>query len=394
MRQQTTATLRAQERPRGSANVLKRALRCASARHKGKSLGVIVAAVYVNARGLAAALLCMSVSVQPAAAFDVIMVPTGNNPVPVSQNPADPEDSPEEIAKDAARDLKDTRFYNKPGATRAEYDAAWQECRLIARGSRTPGGTIPYYYNPAVVSPIAAGVGAGLGGLIAGAIAEGEQRRANRRQCLLIRGWRQVTVSPSQAERVKLMTDEERDTYFNSIVGAEAVDGEVLSRTGFTQYTSPEFPIDAPFSGDGAVFVDKKVDPAAPIAIAENEGLLAFGFRRTADGSAGRSVGVNLMRYDIEGRDLVYRPKDWKKKNDRTTYSIAATHGDKKAVYEVRLIKVTAGDYVLHNMAAGTLVPLTSNCFGAPTLRVGAGGETESGAAAAGGASSANPGRS
>ena len=29
-------------------------------------------------------------------------------------------DSPEEIAKDAARDLKDSRFYNKPSATRAQ----------------------------------------------------------------------------------------------------------------------------------------------------------------------------------------------------------------------------------------------------------------------------------
>ena len=48
------------------------------------------------------------------------------------------EDSPEEIAKDSARDLKDSRFYNKPGATRAQYDADWQECRLIARGSKTP----------------------------------------------------------------------------------------------------------------------------------------------------------------------------------------------------------------------------------------------------------------
>src|SRR6478672_8100678 len=71
-------------------------------------------------------------------------------------------DSPEEIAKDAARDLKDNRFYNKPGATRAQYDADWQECRLIARGSQLPRGTASYYnpmmYNPSI-SPLAAGVG-------------------------------------------------------------------------------------------------------------------------------------------------------------------------------------------------------------------------------------------
>ena len=42
------------------------------------------------------------------------------------------DDTPEEIAKDAARDLKDNRFYNKPGATRAQYDVDWQECRSLA----------------------------------------------------------------------------------------------------------------------------------------------------------------------------------------------------------------------------------------------------------------------
>jgi hypothetical protein len=82
--------------------------------------------------------------------------------------PAQPKvqnsDSAEEIAKDAARDLKDNRFYNKPGATRAQYDADWQECRLIARGSQLPRGSSSYYnpmlYNPSI-SPLAAGLVAG-----------------------------------------------------------------------------------------------------------------------------------------------------------------------------------------------------------------------------------------
>lgn len=137
------------------------------------------------------------------------------------------EDSPEEIAQDAARDLKDSRFYNKPGATRAEYDAAWQECRLIARGSRTPSGSYTYVYNPAVISPLAAGIGAGIGSAIGAAIAEGHLRRVNRRTCLLTKGWRLVDVWPVEAARLATMTEAERDTYFNSIVGAREVKGEV-----------------------------------------------------------------------------------------------------------------------------------------------------------------------
>jgi hypothetical protein len=130
------------------------------------------------------------------------------------------EDSPEEIAKDAARDLKDSRFYNRPGATRAEYDAAWQECRLIARGSRTPSGSYTYVYNPNVISPLAAGIGAGIGGLIGNAIVQGQIRRANRRSCLLVKGWRLVEVDGAEAVKVSAMTDAERDTYFGTIIGA------------------------------------------------------------------------------------------------------------------------------------------------------------------------------
>ncbi|MGJ3628721.1 hypothetical protein AB5I41_20710 [Sphingomonas sp. MMS24-JH45] len=71
----------------------------------------------------------------------------------------------EEIARDAAGDLKDARFYNKPGATRAQYNADWQQCRLIARGSKTPSGSTPFFYNPAVISPLAAGIGGSIAGI-------------------------------------------------------------------------------------------------------------------------------------------------------------------------------------------------------------------------------------
>jgi hypothetical protein len=135
------------------------------------------------------------------------------------------QDSPEEIAKDAARDLRDSHFYNRPGATRAQYDAAWQECRLIARGSRTPTGTYTYVYNPNVISPLAAGVGAGLGAAIGQAIVEGQQRRANRRNCLLVRGWRLVEQDPKERASLAAMSDADRDAYFNTIIGAGTLPG-------------------------------------------------------------------------------------------------------------------------------------------------------------------------
>jgi hypothetical protein len=149
----------------------------------------------------------------------------------IAQTVPQVEDTPEEIAKDASRDLKDNRFYNKPGASRADYDKDWQECRLIARGSRTPAGSITYYdpslYNPAI-SPMAGAIGGGIGAAIGAAIIEGQQRRANRRSCLLIHGWRLVELPSEETARVASLADAEKDAYFNRIVGAADVTGEIL----------------------------------------------------------------------------------------------------------------------------------------------------------------------
>jgi hypothetical protein len=171
-----------------------------------------------------------------AAAQGTVIIPgTPAAKMPVEAAPAHPDgdESPEEMAQDAARDLKDSRFYNRPGASRAEYDKDWHQCRKIARGSMNPNGRPPtvHYYNPSVISPIAAGVAAGVGGLIGGMIAakieKDRMRRANRRACLMIRGWRVVEVDDAEKARVAALSDSDRDSYFNRIVGATAVKGEI-----------------------------------------------------------------------------------------------------------------------------------------------------------------------
>lgn len=295
-------------------------------------------------------------------------------PAPVPQKPAaNPEDTPEEIAEDAARDLKDTRFYNKPGATRAQYDADWQDCRLIARGSRTPGGMIPVYYNPQIISPVAAGAGGLIGGLIGSAISEGKQRRANRRACLLIKGWRLIDVPSDTAAKVGAMTDAQRNDYFNSIVGAQQVMGGITERTSFTVGPDRKLKLDAPLTGPGTLYLGKKVDPNAPVAVASGEAVLVFGFRRPDEGSAGKSGNFSITRYDVNVRDLLYRPKDWKKTGDKTTYTLNAKTKDRKAPYEVQVMRITPGDYVISSSAAGNLPSSNTYCFGAPTFHVEAG---------------------
>ncbi|HEX7783265.1 MAG TPA: hypothetical protein VF509_10705 [Sphingobium sp.] len=323
---------------------------------------------------LATTLLATALPYQSLFAQGLTMVPIGGGVTsPIPQNPvADAKDSPEEIARDAARDLNGSRFYNKPGATRAEYDAAWQDCRLIARGSRTPSGMVPYYYNPAVVSPLAAGIGAGLGGLLAGAIIEGEQRRANRRNCLLIRGWRQVELPAQETTRVTALSEADRNAYFNDIVGAAQVQGKLTSRTTFTPPSDSSFQLDRPLVGSATLFLGKKINPAVPVVLAPGEGLVVIAFRRTGKPFSGHGI-VQFARYDPAGQDLVYQPKDSKKKGDKTTYLLNASSGDGKAAYEVQVVHLTAGDYVISTTGLGRIPLGASNCFGAPTFHVGDG---------------------
>ncbi|MFZ4688973.1 MAG: hypothetical protein ACOYLS_07035 [Polymorphobacter sp.] len=165
----------------------------------------------------------------PAAAGTPPPATAGSPPPPVDNTPeafimpangAAAKDSAEDITEDSARDLTDNRYYNKPGATRAQYDADWQECRLIARGSMTPGGSYVVVYNPAVISPAAAAGGGLIGGLIASAIVDGQVRRANRRACLMFKGWRVVEVEAETGARYAAMPEAARTAILNEALGA------------------------------------------------------------------------------------------------------------------------------------------------------------------------------
>lgn len=283
------------------------------------------------------------------------------------------DDTPEEIAEDAARDLKDSRFYNKPGATRADYDRDWQECRLIARGSYTPGGNATLYnpalYNPAI-SPLAGAVGGGLGAAIGAAIVEGQQRRANRRNCLMIRGWRLVETPGEKVAEIAAMTDEQRDAYFNAIVGAEQVQGEITTLESFYPVEGRPGSMGGAPAGPPTLFLGKKVALDDPMELAEGEGAVMVVFRRNDAGSAGRSGSLDLRRYDSKNGDLHFQPRKWKKMGDFTTYFTNIASKDRKAAFEIQIVRLTAGDYVIASDAVGKTVPASTFCFGAPRFHV------------------------
>jgi len=287
------------------------------------------------------------------------------------------DDTPEEIAKDSARDLKDNRFYNRPGATRAQYDADWQECRLIARGSKIINGNSALY-NPAMfnpsISPLAAGIGGGIGAAIGAAIAEGVQRRDNRKRCLMIKGWRMVKLPDDRVAAVGAMSDADKQAYFNRVVGAETIEGNVETLDRFSPPDDPALAVTPELVGTPTLFVHKKPEKAVLPALEPGQGAIVMAFRRNGGAAAGRAGLVQLFRYDQVKGDLIYQPRDWKKTGDKTSYSVSIPSGDKKAGYELRVIPVTPGDYVLNGATVGMTTPPTfSNCFGAPMIRVESG---------------------
>ena len=286
-------------------------------------------------------------------------------------------DSPEEIAKDAQRDLKDNRFYNKPGASRAQYDADWQECRLIARGSRLPAGSNSFYnpalYNPSI-SPLAAGIGGGIGGAIAAAIAEGQQRRENRKRCLMIKGWRMVRLPGDKAAAVAAMSDADKQAYFDRIVGATTIDGEIEKMDRFSPPEDPALKVAPGLAGPATLWLHKDPKKAVMPVLAPGQGAIVVAFNRNNPAAKDRFALLQLFRYDREKGDLHYQPRDWKKKGDQTTYVVPVPAGDRRAAYELRIIPVTAGDYVLGGSTLGVnMAPQASNCFGAPMISVRAG---------------------
>jgi hypothetical protein len=212
---------------------------------------------------------------------------------------------------------------------------------------------------------MAGAIGGGIGAAIGAAIIEGQQRRANRRSCLLIRGWRLVELPSDETARVAALVDADKDAYFNRIVGAADVTGEITSVTSFERKT--ETPV--PAAGTAQLFVGKKIDPKAPITIGDDEAAVVVAFRRSAEAGNQHAI-MSFRRFDAEKGDLVFQPRDWKKKGDKTVYAADVISADKLAAYELQIVRLTPGSYVIDFDGLGKMNLGATNCFGAPMFSV------------------------
>lgn len=142
-------------------------------------------------------------------------------------DPAPRDDSRDQQRRMASSDRDDTRFFNRPGATRADYDTQWRTCQQIGRRLASPrnGG-----------GPMQAGFTHGglVGGMLAGGLdAAFSQRRARhdiRRQCLVASGYRLVLPDEAGRRLIAAMPRDARDAWLDRMLAAEQVEvgGRVL----------------------------------------------------------------------------------------------------------------------------------------------------------------------
>lgn len=143
------------------------------------------------------------------------------------------DEEPDQIRLMMRTDLDDSRFFNKPGATRAHFDRDWEHCRQIARrlaSSRSNGAvTTSAFVHGGVIGGLL------VGGLDA-AFSERRSRRDIRRYCLLTRNWRMVEPNEAHRRRITALPRAERRAYIDRMTGAEQVeDARITDLSSFRE---------------------------------------------------------------------------------------------------------------------------------------------------------------
>ncbi|MES2442486.1 MAG: hypothetical protein V4574_06615 [Pseudomonadota bacterium] len=284
--------------------------------------------------------------------------------------PAAPAQTAQENAREAAEDLTPQHFYNRPDATRAQYEADWGACRLIARGAPPPSRNFPK--NPGGSPGVVGGV---VGAVLADALTESAERRVSRGNCMLTRGWRQYSLDAAEKKRVQSLGEAERAAWFDRAIGARSAPGLPYGRIAFSMPRDPALVTDGTLQMPGSVYAGRKVDPAVSISPGPGEAIVVLAWRRPAKGSTGRAGLVRIARYDRANRELDYPPDP--KQGGTITYSVDAESIDRNAPYEVQVLRLTPGDYVLAGSAVSRILLVNPNpnfyCMGAPLFHAGAG---------------------
>jgi len=269
----------------------------------------------------------------------------------------------ETVATAAARDQRADRFYNRPGATPAQYIDDWQACQMVAAGYMLPNGQPDPLRGGGKSNGSGEGSGGVLRSMVVGAIVAGHSKSVLFQACMGFRGWREIEPLPAERSRIAAMTDDARARYFDAALGEREPSGKVVPRS-FDQTPDPAVRLDAPVT-DSVLYLGKKVALDVPVSLGQGEGAVVLAFRRTMPAAAGRSANVRIARYDPMTRDLARGHRDGGR--EILFYAEQGSVSNKSS-YEVQVLRLPVGHYVLAGKQPSSFA--LTDCFGAPEFEV------------------------
>jgi hypothetical protein len=312
-----------------------------------------------------AAGVCLTFALAPPAAaqaFRPLALPDGfHQRMAERERIAVPADERAEVVERASAELTATSYYNRPGATWDDYLQDWHGCALVTRGSRIPNQRLSYLRSPSRLSPRESGIGATIGGHLGRGDNLDELHDENRRGCLRARGWRRVTPDAAEAQRIAALDDAAFALWAAGAIGSADPAGAVEATGGARLPDSPLLDPEAAPRGRSGVH-------GAGAAPGPGEGLLVIAFRRPDRGSAGKSAAIALRRYDLARADLAAAAE-----GEDADGLVTVAGGDRQAGYELHLVRLPAGHYVIDGTSVDGNPPAESNCFGAPLIEIPAG---------------------
>lgn len=321
--------------------------------------------------GLAAAIGLAWASSAVAQEFRVLELPAGFHERAVErQSIALPQSERARVVSAASADFSASSYFNRPGGSWEDYLADWYGCEQITKGSRIPGGRISYVYSPTMTSPRETGIGMVIGGAVGQGQNLDQLREANRRTCMRVRGWRRVVPTEADAQRLAAMGDAQFARWIAEAIGDASPPGQVETLGRALLPAHPSINPDGPVRGRKKVYLNGDSAPEDQLALGPRDGALVLAFRRPDEGSEGQRAAIVLRRYDLANADLASMPDG---PGDEDSYFSIIESKDRRAGYELHVVRLAPGTYVIDGTSVDGKAPPESNCFGAPLIEIPAG---------------------
>jgi hypothetical protein len=231
------------------------------------------------------------------------------------------------------------------------------------------GGVEGVVESPTMLTPRKAGIGVTIGDATGTVQNIDALRDDNRRACMHQRGWRRVTQDAAGAARVEALGDAAFLDWVKGEIGSEHPAGAIESDAFARLPDNPAIAPEADPPGAPSLHLADGGDPRVPVTLRPDEGALVIAFRRPDKGSAGQRAAVALRRYDLEAADLAASGPGGK---DQPRAPLLIESQD-RAGYELQIVRLAPGYYVLDGTSTDGKPPDKSNCFGAPLIEVPAG---------------------